>query len=147
MTDILFYSRSEEYHEFSNFAKYPIKIENTIWPTTEHYFQAQKFNHSPETMELIRKADSPAVAKKLGGNRSFKLRADWESVKESVMKVAIAAKFTQHAKLKKLLLDTCDRKLVENSPKDFYWGCGNTGKGKNRLGVLLMELRVDLKKS
>ena len=31
--------------------------------------------------------------------------------------------------------------LVENAPGDAYWGVGKDGNGKNRLGVLLMEVR------
>ena len=36
------------------------------------------------------------------------------------------------------------RALFENAPSDYYWGCGQTGTGKNRLGRLLMELRAAL---
>ena len=31
--------------------------------------------------------------------------------------------------------------IVENSTRDYYWGCGKDKTGKNRLGVLLMMLR------
>ena len=44
-----------------------------------------------------------------------------------------------------LLLETEARELIENAPSDYYWGCGQTGTGKNRLGHLLMELRAALK--
>ena len=40
---IKFYIVSDEYGEFSNFAAYPIKLKKKKWPTSEHYFQAQKF--------------------------------------------------------------------------------------------------------
>lgn len=59
---------------------------------------------------------------------------------------ALLAKFTQHYDLRKLLLETEDRKLVEHSPYDSYWGDGGDGKGKNRLGVLLVKLRSELQK-
>jgi len=48
--------------------------------------------------------------------------------------------------LVQLLVETGDRELIENSPMGYYWGCGLTGAGKNRLGVLLMELREELRK-
>jgi hypothetical protein len=35
--------------------------------------------------------------------------------------------------------------LVEASPFDAYWGCGRSGKGKNRLGQLLMQVRAKLR--
>ena len=40
---INFYSVNDEYGEFSNFAAFPIKLKGKHWPTSEHYFQAQKF--------------------------------------------------------------------------------------------------------
>lgn len=44
------------------------------------------------------------------------------------------------------LLETDDKKLVENALGDYYWGCGKTHKGKNMLGVILMKVRDELKK-
>ena len=44
MSNIInFYRAQDEFGEFSNFALYPIKVDGKIWPTSEHYFQAQKF--------------------------------------------------------------------------------------------------------
>ncbi|KKL76505.1 hypothetical protein LCGC14_2044250, partial [marine sediment metagenome] len=75
----------------------------------------------------------------------YPLRRDWESIKEGVMYDAIKAKFTQHEDLREILLSTGDAKIIENSPIDKYWGCGKKGTGKNRLGVLLMRLRNELR--
>ena len=68
-------------------------------------------------------------------------RKDWDEVKIDVMRKALLAKFGQHDKLRKLLVDTEKRKLVERSPYDSFWGDGGDGSGKNWLGVLLMEIR------
>ena len=62
------------------------------------------------------------------------------------MYVALYAKFTQHERLTKMLLDTGDRKLVEHTTRDSYWGDGGDGSGQNRLGKLLMKLREELRK-
>ncbi|MEO1140885.1 MAG: NADAR family protein, partial [Pseudomonadota bacterium] len=40
--EIKFYRTGDPYGCFSNFSAHPILIETT-WPTSEHYFQAQKF--------------------------------------------------------------------------------------------------------
>ncbi len=40
---------------------------------------------------------------------------------------------------------TGDEPLLEDSPEDFLWGTGRDGSGQNRLGVLLMELRAQLR--
>ena len=42
---INFYSVSDQYGEFSNFAAYPIVITRKRWPTSEHYFQGRKFEN------------------------------------------------------------------------------------------------------
>jgi ribA/ribD-fused uncharacterized protein len=120
---IEFYSTGEAFGEFSNFAAYPITLDGKRWPTTEHYFQAQKFKE-PEHQEAIRKVASPMIAARMGRNRKKKLRADWESVKVGVMREALMAKFTQYEELRRLLLSTGDAKLVEHTERDSYWGFG-----------------------
>ncbi|MCD6051638.1 MAG: hypothetical protein K0Q55_3047 [Verrucomicrobia bacterium] len=72
------------------------------------------------------------------------MRADWETAKENLMREALLAKFTQHPKLKEQLLATGDAQIVEHAANDGYWGDGADGQGKNRLGMLLMELRQQL---
>lgn len=143
---ILFYSNRSEGKEFSNFYLSPIKLDGLIWPTTEHYFQAQKFPHNPKYMEEIRKAYSPTLAKKLGGSRKIPRRSDWDDIKEDVMYKAVYAKFTQHPNLRKILLDTNNAYLAEHTKYDKYWGDGGNRSGKNRLGVILMKLRENLMK-
>lgn len=144
MSKILFYRVSEAYGEFSNFAPYPITLKGKQWPTTEHYFQAQKFAGT-EHEQVIRKLASPMVAARKGRSRELPLRHDWESAKDDIMREALRAKFTQHPELQKLLLETGDAVLVEHTRNDNYWGDGGDGSGKNRLGILLMELRENLR--
>ena len=40
---INFYSTAGEYGGFSNFSRHSVFLKGKRWPTTEHYFQAQKF--------------------------------------------------------------------------------------------------------
>lgn len=40
---IEFYRTGDEYGCFSNFSAHPIAVGGKVWPTSEHYFQAQKF--------------------------------------------------------------------------------------------------------
>ena len=141
---INFYYVDEPYGEFSNFTAFPIDIEGKTWPTSEHYFQAQKFAGT-EHEELIRSELSPMVAAKMGRDRNRPFRPDWEQIKDDVMRRAIRAKFTQHASLRNLLLGTGDSILVEHTKNDAYWGDGGDGTGKNMLGKLLMEIRGELR--
>jgi ribA/ribD-fused uncharacterized protein len=140
---IHFYSVNDEYGEFSNFALYSIRLKKKSWPTSEHYFQAQKFKDKKD-QEEIRKAKSPMLAARMGRDRKRKLRRDWESAKVGVMREALVAKFTQHDVLRELLLSTGDAKLVEHTEKDDYWGDGGDGSGRNMLGRLLMDVRTEL---
>lgn len=144
MKKITFYKPSSAYGDFSNFSNHPIEVDGKVWPSVEHYFQAQKFKGS-EHEEQIRQLCSPMEAKISGSDRLKPLRQDWESVKEEVMKSAIYAKFTQHPELRSLLLSTDDSLLVEASRSDSYWGAGPTGTGRNTLGLILMQVRESLR--
>jgi ribA/ribD-fused uncharacterized protein len=141
---IHFYRVSDEYGCFSNFAPYPIELDGKRWPTTEHYFQAQKFEDL-QHQEAIRGQKSPMIAARMGRDRKKKLRGDWESVKVAVMRQAVRAKFTQHEDIRAILLATADATLVEHTGNDAYWGDGGDGSGKNMLGRILMEIREELK--
>lgn len=144
ISEIKFYSVTDEYGEFSNFATYPIKIKGKVWPTSEHYFQAMKFESASDQND-IRKAKTPMEAARKGRDRKRKLKRNWESMKDNVMREAVLAKFTQHNSLKELLLSTNDAKLIEHTENDDYWGDGGNGKGRNVLGSILVEVRAKLK--
>ncbi|QDU97792.1 NADAR family protein [Lignipirellula cremea] len=145
MSEIIrFYSVTDDYGEFSNFAEYPVTLKKVRWPTSEHYFQSQKFKDKKDQQE-IRKANSPMLAARMGRDRKRKLRRDWESAKVNVMREAVFAKFTQHEELRELLLSTGDAKIVEHTENDDYWGDGGDGRGKNMLGRVLMDVRQALR--
>jgi hypothetical protein len=65
---IHFYGVGSEYGEFSNFAPYPIALGGKQWPTSEHFFQAQKFAE-PRDQESLRRAKTPMEAATLGRDR------------------------------------------------------------------------------
>ena len=145
MKPICFYRPNESYGEFSNFSPHPIQLKGRVWPTSEHYFQAQKFADTDHE-EAIRNAKSPTIAARMGRSRQRPLRADWELVKDDIMREVLQAKFEQHPALRSLLLRTADAELIEHTRNDGYWGDGGDGSGKNRLGQLLMELRTELRR-
>ena len=145
MADVIeFYAVGDAYGEFSNFAPFPIFIRNKRWPTSEHYFQGQKFAGTKHEEE-IRLVKKPRIAADMGRDRKRPLRRDWEAVKDGVMLAALRAKFSQHADLRELLLATGDAKLVEHTGNDAYWGDGGDGSGRNMLGQILMRVREELR--
>ncbi len=143
-TVIHFYSTREDYGCFSNFSAHPVRLKGRTWPTSEHYFQAQKFAGTAYEEE-IRQANSPMIAARMGRSRKHPLRRNWESVKDAVMREAVLAKFTQHADIRAVLFGTGDAEIVEHTSNDSYWGDGGDGSGKNRLGRILMSVREELR--
>ena len=141
---IYFYSTREAYGAFSNFSAHGFELDGKYWKTSEHYFQAMKFEGT-EYADKVREARSPKQAAELGRRRDFPLRKDWEKVKDDVMRKAILKKFETHDDIRELLLSTGDEELVEKTTGDYYWGCGTDGTGKNMLGKILMEVREQLK--
>jgi hypothetical protein len=141
---IRFFSKSESYREFSNFAPFPIEIDGAIWPSVEHYYQAQKFADLA-LQEKIRTAKKPVIAKSLAAKYRQRARADWNEAKAAVMERAVRAKFAQHEALRALLLATGEEPLAEAAPNEYYWGVGEDGTGQNKLGLLLMHLRAELR--
>jgi len=130
---IYFYSKSEEFACFPNFSRHGFHLDGHYWPTVEHYFQARKFTDE-EHVEKIRTAKTPRSAKSLGRSRKVKIRQDWEQVKDEVMRKAVRKKFETHDELLEILLATGNRELIENSPRDYYWGCGARSRAKTCSG-------------
>lgn len=97
---------------------------------------------------FIRKS-TPCLGRMNDTIRQYKhvatMNPEWDTVKEDIMLRGLMAKFTQSPELRELLLSTGDRYLVEDSPRDSYWGVGKDGHGHNRLGHLLMVVRECLK--
>jgi ribA/ribD-fused uncharacterized protein len=140
---IYFYTSDGEYGCFSSFSLHPFTLDGFLWRTAEHYFQAQKFSGTPYEAS-IRQALTPKQAFILGNSRKYKIRPDWEEVKDKVMFKAVLEKFKTHASIREILLNTNNEQIIETS--DPYWGCGSDGHGRNQLGIILMEIRDILRK-
>lgn len=159
---IRFYDRDQPYYQFTNFWSSPIVDPTTRdkFLTNEHYFQAQKFGFDKNVYNSIRNEPRARGALQRAANHTNYIRKQhprlydrwvrwWidDSARIDVMKRALHLKFTQHKDLRKLLLHTGNRKLVEHTRNDNFWGDGGDGNGKNMLGKLLMELRHNLRMS
>jgi N-glycosidase YbiA len=159
---IKFFTPKGTYGFLSNFYHSPFELEARRWGTVEHYFQASKAT-TAEDRNHVASASGPGESKRRG--RAIELREDWEdvvgepalhdmfrdeqgvvvhTVKDHYMFSGLVAKFTQSEELTRALLETGDEHLVEDSPTDYYWGCGKDEKGLNKLGRMLMLVRRDL---
>lgn len=136
-----------EHRFLSNFWPAEVEFEGKKYPTVEHAYQAAKFEHNGYR-KVIRKAETPGIAKKLGSTRAYPIHADWNEGRAiAVMSDLLAQKFSD-PELAKRLLDTDDAVLVEtNSWGDDTWGDSTTTDepGRNQLGILLMSVRASLR--
>ncbi|MEA5504141.1 NADAR domain-containing protein [Halotia wernerae UHCC 0503] len=146
---IYFYKVWQPYGCFSNFSPHGIQIQGTYWSTVEHYYQAQKFVGSVDAVviPIIHAAATPEEAAALGRCSTRQLRPDWQVVKTQVMREAVLKKFFTHADIREILLTTGNEILVENSPTDYFWGCGAKTTGQNQLGKILMSVREEIRQS
>lgn len=172
----MFYDKDRKFIVVSSFYdKAPINIDGSIWKTSENFYQAMKFGHRLDFIEVIRNCDTPGKVYALANQKkcqytgkwfinkstygeytvnqaiddslkaNIQIRPDWDNIKNDVMIYILRQKFTQNLTLKNLLLSTGNSILVEESPRDSYWGIGKNRDGKNMLGKLLMDLREELK--
>lgn len=129
------------YRWLSNFWHVPIEMDNMIYPSVEHAYQAAKTFDVSARMS-IQALLKPGDAKRAG--RKVDIRPDWERVKLDVMLSLLRNKFLDKT-LRVKLLDTGDAMLIEgNNWGDTFWGQCN-GKGDNYLGQLLMRVRDEIR--
>jgi ribA/ribD-fused uncharacterized protein len=130
-----------ENHYLSNFFNAPVKYDGIFYLNNEAAFQSAKVLSKEERLEF--EILQPNDAKRLG--RKVKLRKDWEQVKDQVMYDCVKDKFERNEELKKKLLSTGQTQLIEgNWWDDTYWGVCE-GKGQNKLGKILMQVREEFK--
>lgn len=144
-SDNLYIHRTDPEEPLGSFSLHAFTLDGKTWPSVEHYFQAMKFESvAQDHFERILNAESPKQARKLGRSRFKKLRPDWAKVKRVVMTRAIYTQCKTHASVAKALLETDERKILEASQYDYYWGCGRDRRGENVYGQVLMDVRKKL---
>lgn len=138
-----FYER--EFYVFSNFSSFQVRIGDHLFPTTEHAYHCAKFDLESVEWYAVKESlsahDSFVTAHKLAHLQ----RDDWDDVKVSVMTDICRAKLQQHEYVQRKLDQTEDYLLVEDSPKDSFWGWGPDHKGRNELGWIWMLLRDEMR--
>ncbi len=139
-----FYSTKKPYGEFSNFSGFPVYVDGEWWSTSEHYYQAQKYE-TEELRNWVQFAPTPMEAANRGRDPKFPKRDDWDQVKNGFMEKVLFDKYHRHDVLRELLLSTGESHIYEHTTNDCYWGdCGDR-TGKNHLGLLLMKVRNSLR--
>ena len=139
-----FYPR--EFYPFDNFSSFKVEWNGYLFSSVEEAYQAASFMGSDEELvEKIKKSHSADEAQRIAYANRDKRREDWDDVKVSIMEELLRLKIEQNPYVKKKLLQTGDYMIVEDSPKDDFWGWGPNRNGQNNLGKLWMKLRGELK--
>lgn len=145
---ICFYE--QEFYPFSSFSSFaiywPVEGVETRFDTSEALYHWHKFPGHPGLRLAIREATSAHEAFKIAERHREHRRPDWDAVKVDVMRDILRAKVEQHEYVRRKLLETGDRELVENSWRDSFWGWGPNRDGQNMLGKLWMEIRAELRR-
>lgn len=118
-----------------------------LYTSLEEAYQTAKYLKSaPEIAEEIKKSHSAHEAQKISFANKDKVRSDWQEVRLTIMEELLRKKLQQNPYVKQKLLQTKDYIIVEDSPKDNFWGWGKDRTGENHLGKLWMKLRDELLK-
>lgn len=131
-----------EYSWLSNMTMIVPFVEDGIqYNSVETYYQAHKTTNQGIKLKISNM--QPHASKKYG--KLIPIRPDWEDIKVDVMRRALKIKFSQEKMLNELA-NTGTRELIEgNTWNDTFWGvCKRTGKGQNKLGQLLVEIRTEI---
>ncbi len=129
-----------DYNFLSNFYPCKVKLDDVVYPSVEHAYQAAKTLDLDDRKPFYKRPlPTAGESKKLG--RKLKIRPDWESIKLKVMEDLLIQKFADKD-LEKRLLETEDATLIEgNWWGDNFWGVDKKKGGQNHLGKLLMKTR------
>lgn len=148
---VVFLKTKESFGGLSNMAGgFPLRVNGIRMLTSEALYQACRFPHLPDVQRLIIEENSPMTAKMKSKPHRQNSRPDWDQVRVKIMRWCLRVKLAQNWNaFSKLLLETGDRAIVEESRKDDFWGAKpideRTLVGMNVLGQLLMELREAIK--
>lgn len=140
-----------DFYVLSNFSAFSIKSQGRRFPTSEHVYHWEKFE--PGTKDEQGLSVRNRILDAYSAHDAFKMaeqwkplrRADWDDVKVGIMLGILRAKAAQHEYVRRKLLATGDRELVEDSWRDDFWGWGPNRDGKNMLGRLWMQVRSELR--
>lgn len=141
---VFFYE--QEFYVLSNYSSFAIQYNDQLFMTSEHLYHYHKFHANPEIQALIILARSAHDAQQIANKYKHLRNPDWDTVKEQIMTEILILKIGQHEYVKRKLLETGNRELVEDSWRDDYWGWGPNKDGRNRLGMLWMFVRYLLQR-
>lgn len=140
----------QEFYVFSNFSSFNLRWKGIVFYTSEVAYHWEKFlktdneQIAAEIRYEILAANSSHEAFKIARKYDNYKRKDWDLVKVDIMREILKEKVNQHEYVKKKLIESGNKELIENSWRDSFWGWGEDKQGKNMLGNLWMSIRSEL---
>ncbi|ODM71700.1 NADAR family protein [Bradyrhizobium elkanii] len=153
-TDRRVFFYEQDFYVLSNFSAFKLAWKGVLFDTSEAAYHWEKFPGDADVdgiitrwdlRERIRDAASAHEAFKTAEHYKNARRADWDAVKVDIMRDILRAKAAQHEYVRRKLLATGNRELIEDSWRDDFWGWGPNRDGQNMLGKLWMEVRAELR--
>jgi ribA/ribD-fused uncharacterized protein len=143
----------QDFYVLSNFSAFTLRWKELKFDTSEAAYHWEKFPDQGDMYIARRQAVRAAIRSAASAHEAFKRaeenarfrRPDWDAVKVDIMRDILRAKVEQHEYVRRKLLATGDRELVENSWRDSFWGWGPSRDGQNMLGKLWMEIRAEIR--
>ncbi|MDQ5954516.1 MAG: hypothetical protein QG583_444 [Patescibacteria group bacterium] len=130
------------FEPLNNWSPHQVRIWNIDFPTSEHAYQWKKLSEvDRDIAESILHAKSPYQVFQISRANKSKQPSDWSEKKLIVMEEILRAKLEQHEDVKDALRRTGERRIIENSPVDNFWGIGPNKDGKSMLGNIWMKIR------
>jgi ribA/ribD-fused uncharacterized protein len=136
-----------DFYVLSNFSAFTLRWAGERFDTSEAAYHYEKFPERHDIGADILHAPSAHEAFKIAERHKADRRPDWDYVKVGIMLDILRAKAEQHEYVRRKLLATGDRELVEDSWRDDYWGWGPNRDGQNMLGRLWMTVRGELRQA
>jgi ribA/ribD-fused uncharacterized protein len=126
---------------FSNFSLHSVELPDLgLFYTAEAAFQSTKNVDDKSYVGKLQKTTNPSIAKRLG--KLCLITEEWLEEREEIMKSILLLKLSQNAEIKKNLLSTGLRPIINSDKNDSYWGLGVDNSGDNILGKILTEIRL-----
>lgn len=151
---VFFYE--QDFYVLSNFSSFSINHFSFDFPTAEHLYHYLKFDYNTNNDNDLRSKCAKiknGIATAKSAHEAFHIAQDhkefrdpeWDKIKFDKMLQILRLKVEQHEYVKKKLLETGDRELIENSWRDDVWGWGENRDGQNALGKLWMIVREEVR--
>jgi ribA/ribD-fused uncharacterized protein len=150
--NFVFFWKTEDV--FSQWHPSTFVVGDITFKTAEQYMMYRKallFDDQEAAAKVLKTTD-PREQKKIGRSVKNFNSDSWTKICRDVVFQGNKAKFDQNPNMKKVLLETGDKEIVEASPYDSIWGIGldenderandkSKWLGTNWLGEVLMKLR------